>query len=82
MNLRMPLYLSLLLSGTLHSVKYIFPFLPCLLLLFFLHLFLRSPQTTTLPSLILFPLQWFLSLPSVCYEPVFIILQALGLPES
>jgi len=29
--LRRPSYLSLLFSGTLHSLEYIFPFLPCLL---------------------------------------------------
>ena len=32
-------YLSLIFSGTLHSVEYIFPVLPCLLLLFFCQLF-------------------------------------------
>ena len=39
-------YLSLLFFGTLHSDGYIFPFLLCLLLLFFSQLFVRLPQTT------------------------------------
>ena len=34
-----PSYLSLLFSGTLHSVECIFPFFPCLLFLFFSQLF-------------------------------------------
>ena len=42
--------------GTLHSVGYILPFLPCLLLLFFSQLFVKPPQTTTLPSYISFSL--------------------------
>ena len=59
----------LLFSGTLHSVEYIFPFLPCLSLLFFPQLFVKPPQTTTLPSCISFALGWFWSLPPVqCYE--------------
>ena len=41
-------YLSLLFSGTLHSNGYIFPFLLCLLLLFFSQLFVRPPQTAVL----------------------------------
>ena len=36
-----PSYLSLLFFGTLHSNRYIFPFLLCLLLLFFSQLFVR-----------------------------------------
>ena len=39
-------YLSLLFFGTLHSDGYIFPFLLCLLLLFFSQLFVRLPHTT------------------------------------
>ena len=58
-------YLSLLFSGTLPSVGYIFPFLLCLLLLFFSQLFVRSPQTATLPSCISFPWGWFWSPPHV-----------------
>ena len=42
-------YLSLLFFGSLHSDGYIFPFLLCLLLLFFSQLFIRPPQTTILP---------------------------------
>ena len=62
-------------------VGYIFPFLPCFLLLFFPQLFVRPPQTTTLPSFISFSLGWFWPLPPVqCYEPLSIVLQALCLP--
>ena len=41
-------YLFLLFFGTLHSNKYIFPFLLCLSLLFFSQLFVRPLQTTIL----------------------------------
>ena len=69
-HLRRPSYLSLVFSGTLHSVECIFPILPCLLLLFFSQLFVKPPQTTTLPSCISFSLVWFWSLPPVqCYKP-------------
>ena len=51
---RRPFYLSLLFSGTVHSVVYIFPFLPCFSLLFFPQLFVKPSQTTTLPSWISF----------------------------
>ena len=40
--------LSLLLPGTLHSVRFISRFLPCLLFFFFPQLFVKPPQTTTL----------------------------------
>ena len=62
----------LLLSGTLHSAGYIFPFLPCFLLLFFPQLCVNPPQATTLPSCISFSLGWFWSLfPVQChYIPV------------
>ena len=36
-------YLFLLFFGTLHSHGYIFPFLPCFSLLFFLQLYIRPP---------------------------------------
>ena len=51
-------YLSLLFSGALHSVGYVFPFLLCLLPLFFSQLFIRPPQTTILPSCIAFLGGW------------------------
>jgi len=74
-------YLSLLFSGTLHSVGFIFPFLPCILLLFFPQLFVESPWTNTLPSCISFSLGWFWSLPPAqCYNLPSIVLQALCLP--
>ena len=41
--------LSLLFFGTLHSHGYIFPFLLCLLHLFFSQLLVRPPQTAVLP---------------------------------
>ena len=67
-HLRRPSYLSLLYSGTLHSVRYIVPFLPCLSLLFFSQLFVKPCQTTVLPSWIYFSLWWFWSPPPVqCY---------------
>ena len=47
-DLRRPSYLSLLFSGTLNSVGYIFYFLSCLFLLFFPQLFVKPLQTTTL----------------------------------
>ena len=50
---------SLLFSGTLHSVGYIFPFLLCLSLLSFSQLFLRPPQTTTLSFCTSFSCGWF-----------------------
>ena len=78
--LRRPFYFSLLFPGTLHSVWCIFSFLLCPLLLFFPQLFVKFPQTTTLPSCISFPLGWFWSLPPVqCYELPSIVLQALSL---
>ena len=46
-SLRKLSYVSLLFSGILHLVGYIFPFLLCFSLLFFSQLFVRSPQTTT-----------------------------------
>ena len=49
-------YLSLLFSGTLHSVGYIFLFLLCLSLLFFSQQVLKPPQMTTLPPCISFSL--------------------------
>ena len=41
-------YLSLLFFGTLHSNRYIFPFLLCLLLLFFSQLFVRAYKSLRL----------------------------------
>ena len=41
-------YLSFLLFGTLHSSRYIHPFLLCWSHLFFSHLFVRPPQTAIL----------------------------------
>ena len=77
-HFRRLLYLSLLFSGTLHSVGYIFAFLLCLLLLFFPQLFVRLPQTTTLPSCLTPSLRWFWSLPPIqCYKPPSIVLPAL-----
>ena len=52
-------YLSLLFSGTLHSVGYVFPFLPCLSLLPFSQLFVKLTHTATLLSCISFSLRWF-----------------------
>ena len=78
--------LSLLFFGTLHSNGYIFPFLLCLLHLFFSQLFIRPPRTTILPFSIYFSWGWSWSLPPVqchepdiaqCHEPVLRALQTL-----
>ena len=72
----------LVFSETLHSVGYIFPFLPCFLLLFFPQPFVKPSQTTTLPSCISFSLGWFWSPPPVqCYKSLPKVLQALCLPD-
>ena len=56
------------------GVSFPFSFAFC----FFPHLFVRAPQTTTLPSCISFSLRWFWSLPPVqCYKSLSIVLQAL-----
>ena len=55
--------LSLLFFETLQSNGYIFPFLLCLLLLFFTQVFIRPPQTTILPFYISFSRGWCWSLP-------------------
>ena len=74
-------YLSLLLFGTLHSNGYIFPFLPCLSLLFFSQLF-KASSDTILPFCISFPWGWFwLSPPVQDYKALSIVLQALCLPD-
>ena len=81
-HLRRPSYLSLLFSGTLHSIGYIFPFHPCFSFLFFTQLFVKPTQTTTLPSCISFSLGWFWSLsPVQCYKSLPIVFQVLCLPD-
>ena len=78
--LRRPFYLSLLFSGTLHSVKYVFPFLACLSIL--LSQLFVTAQTTTLSFCLSFSLRWFWSLPPVqCYKPLSIFLQAFCLSD-
>ena len=75
-------YLSLLFSGTPHSGEYIFSFVLCLSLLFFAQLFVRTPQTTTLPSCIFFSLRRFWSLPTVeCHKTLSIVLLTVCLPD-
>ena len=67
---------------TLHASEYIFPFLLCLLLLFFSQLLVRPPQTTVLPFCISFPWGWSCSLPPIeCHELPSIVLQALYLSD-
>jgi len=74
---RRPSCPSLLLFGTLGLVGCTFPFLPCFLLLFFLQLFIKPPQTTTLPSSFSISLRWFCSLsPVQYYRTPSIVLQA------
>ena len=75
-------FVQILFFGILHSNGYIFPFLICLLLLFFSQLFVRPPQTTILPFCISFSWEWFWSPPSVqCHKPPSIVLQALCLSD-
>ena len=54
-------YLSLLFSGTLHSFEHVFLSLTCLWILFFSQLFVRPPQTITLPSCISFSWGWLIT---------------------
>ena len=71
---------SLLFFEILHSVGFIFPFLPRFSLLFFPQLFIKPPQTTTLPSCISFSWGLFWSLPPLqFYKPLSIVLQPLCL---
>ena len=71
-----------LICTELHLIGYTFPFLPWFSFLFFVQLFVKPPQTTTLPSCVSFSLGWFCSLPPVqYYEPLSIVLQALCLPD-
>ena len=76
-------FLSLLLFfGILHSDGYIFPFLLCLLHLFFSQLFIRPSQRTILSFCISFSWVWSWSQPPVqCHEPLSIVLQALCLSD-
>ena len=77
-HLRRPSYLFLLFSATLHSVWYIYPSLPCFLLFFFHQVFVKPPQTTTLPLCISFSWGWFWSLtPVQCCKLLSPGLQAL-----
>ena len=62
-------YLSLLSFGTLYSDGYIFPFLLCILILF-LQLFVRFPQTAVLPFCISFSWGWSCLLPPVKWNEV------------
>ena len=48
-----------------HINTYSFLFLPCFSLLFFLQLFVKPPETTTLPFCFSFSLRWFCLLPPV-----------------
>ena len=71
-------YLSLLFFGTLHSNRYIFPFLLGLSLLFLFQLFVRPPQTAILPFCSSFSWGWFWLPPHVqCHEHPAIVLWAL-----
>ena len=60
-------FLSLLavLLNSIFSWVYLFPFLHCLLLLFFPRLFAKPPHTITLPFCISFSLGWFWSMAPV-----------------
>ena len=58
-SLKRPSCLTLLFSETLHLVGCTVPFLPCFLLLSFPWLFVKPPQTTTLPSFLFLGLVLF-----------------------
>ena len=74
---RRPSFLSVLFFGTLRLVGCTFPFLPCFSFLFFLQLFVKPPQITTLPSCFSFSLGWFCLLsPVQYYGPLSVGLQA------
>ena len=75
-HLKMLPYLYLLFFGSQHSVKYIFPFLLFLSLIFISQLSVRSPQTTVLPCICFLGVMW-----SQCYKLMSIVLQALCLPD-
>ena len=81
-DLRRLSYLSLLFSITLNLFVHFFLFLLGLLLLFFMQLFVTSPQTTTLSSCMSFSWIWFWSPPPIqCCELLSMGLQALCLPD-
>ena len=64
------------------SFWHVFPFLPCFFLLFFPQIFVKPPQTITLPSCFSILGGWFWSLlPVQCYEPLFIVLHIICLPD-
>ena len=70
----------LLFSGTLHSVGYIFPFMPWFLLFF--SAICKASSDNHFAFLLSFSWGWFWSLPPVqCYEPLSIVLQALCLSD-
>ena len=76
-SLKKAFLFSLLFFGTLRLFGCTFPFLPCFLLLFFLQLFVKPPQITSLPSCFSFSLGWFCLMPSVQYYwTLSIVLQA------
>ena len=63
-SLRKAFLPSLLFFENLHSNGYIFPFLYCLLLLFFSQLFVKPPQTTILPFWVSF--LWMILITACC----------------
>ena len=80
-HLRRAFNLSLLFSGTLHSVEYMFAFLPCLSRLFLPQLFCKASSDNYSAFLRSFSLGWFWSLPLIHYKPRSIALQILRLPD-
>ena len=74
---RKAFFLFFLVFGTLHSDRYIFPFLLCFSLLFS-QLFVTPPQTTICLFCISFSWEWFWSLTLVqCHKPQFIVTQTI-----
>ena len=75
-------FLAILWNSAFRWVYLFFFFSPCLLLLFFLQLFVRPPQTTILPFCISFSWGWSWSpSPIQSHMPPSIVFQALSLSD-
>ena len=81
-HLRRLSYLSLLFSGTLHSVEYIIPFSPLSFTSLFLSAICKASSDNYFAFVHFFYLGWFWSQSSAqCWKPPSIVLQALCLPD-
>ena len=76
-SLKKPLLSLLAILSILYLIGYMFPFLPWILLLFIISLYVKPLQMNTLPFYFSFSLRWFyLPLPVKYYGPLTIVLQA------